>query len=120
MKSTLSLAICLMVAILSASPLTAGDKKKKAKAVEHYDTVIASVAADAITIDENKIPKSFKITQFTEVTLRGQRATVADLKPGMLVSVTMGSDRAIASRIAAGDPPVHIDRPKPKVGKMMK
>ncbi len=119
MKAILPWAICLVLAILLANPAFAGGKKK-AKALEHHDTVIASVAADSITIDQDKVPKSFKPTQFTEVTLRGQRATVADLKPGMLVSVTLGADASTASRIAAGDPPVHNDRPKPKVRKLMR
>jgi len=120
MKSSFGFSVCVAAAILSASPLLAGEKKKKSKAIEHHDTVIASVAADSVTVDADKVSKSYKITPFTEVTLRGQKATVADLKPGMAVSVTMGADPAIASRIAAGDPPIHIDRPKPKVGRMMK
>lgn len=119
MKAVLPSIVGLALTLLSASPASAGGKKK-AKPIEHHDTTITSVSADSIAIDEDKVPRSFKITQFTEVTLRGQKAAVADLKPGMMVSVTLGADPAVASRIAAGDPPVHNDRPKPKVGKMMK
>ena len=79
--------------------------------MEHHDTVITSVSADSISITEDKEAKTFKISQFTEVTVRGQKATLADLKPGMAVSVTIGSDPTTAGRIAAGDAPVHKDAP---------
>ncbi len=117
MKAILPWAVCLLLALLPANPAFAGRRKK---AVEHHDTVIANVAPDSITIDQDKVPKSFKLTPFTEVTLRGQKASLADLKPGMLVSVTLGTDPTTASRIAAGDPPVHNERPKPKVRKLMR
>jgi hypothetical protein len=100
-------AICLMVLLLPAITSFAAGKKSKAKAVEYHDTVIASVAPDSITITQDQQSKSYKISQFTEITFRGQKAALADLKPGMTVSVTQGMDPLTASRIAAGDPPVH-------------
>lgn len=105
-----------ILAMMFVSTVVAGGKKK-AKVPEHHDTVIEKVTADSITIDQEKVTKSFKITQFTEVTLRGRKAVVTDLQPGMRVSVTMGGDASVASRITAGDPPVHIDRPKSKTGR---
>ncbi len=118
MKPLILGAVCALCALTTGSTALAGGKK--AKPIEHHDTVITSVAADSITIDADKVTKSFKITQFTEVTLRGQKAALTDLQPGMMVSVTMGADPTTASRIAAGDAPVHNDRPKPKIGKLMK
>ena len=56
--------------------------------------------------------KTFAITQFTEITVKGQRAKVTDLQPGMSVSVTLGTDPSKLSRISAGDPP-----PQPLVPK---
>ena len=41
------------------------------------------------------------ITQFTEITVNGRKATAAELKPGMTVNVTLGTDPSKASRINA-------------------
>jgi hypothetical protein len=109
MKSTRLWAICLMVLLLSATSSFARGKAKKPKPIEFHDTVIESVAADSITIAQDKKSKVYKLNQFTEVTFRGQKATLADLKPGMAVSVTQGMDPLMAARIAANDPPVHND-----------
>ncbi len=95
----------VVVALSLATPVFAGGTKKKAP--EYHDTVIASVTGSTLVITEDKATKTFPITQFTEITVKGQRATLADLKPGMTVSVTLGTDGKSASRIAAGDPPVH-------------
>ncbi len=108
--------IVVLLALSVIAPAFAGGKKKGS---EYHDTVIASVAGNALTITEDKATKTFPTTQFTEITVKGQRATLADLKPGMAVSVTLGTDGVSASRIAAGDPPVHYqdDRKPVKVPK---
>ena len=41
------------------------------------------------------------ITQFTEINVNGRKATAAELKPGMTVNVSLGTDSAKASRINA-------------------
>ncbi|MGZ5024283.1 MAG: hypothetical protein ACXWBS_05405 [Chthoniobacterales bacterium] len=110
MKESFMRLFVLVVAIALATPGFAAGKKKKEP--EYHDTVIASVSANSIVITEDKATKTFPITQFTEITLKGQRATLADLKPGMAVSVTIGTDGVSASRISAGDPPVHFAAPK--------
>jgi len=51
-----------------------------------------------ITVSDDKVTRTFVITQFTEINVNGQRATVADLRPGMVVNVTMDTDPARASR----------------------
>jgi hypothetical protein len=116
MKRLLLLVGCVTVALLPATPLFAKGKAK-ATPIVHYDTVITKASADSISINENAVPKTFKITQNTEVTVRGTKATVADLKPGMTVSITVGMDPATAARIAAGDAPVHNDPPGAGKGK---
>lgn len=93
------------LALALITPGFAAERKKKAP--EYHDTVIASVAANAVTITEDKTTKTFPINQFTEITLKGQKATIADLQPGMAVSVTLGTDGVTASRVAASDPPAH-------------
>ena len=93
-------ALCALVSLSSALA-----KEKKPKEVQHHATTISSVSPTSITIAEDKAMKTFAITQFTEVTLKGQRAKVTDLQPGMAVSVTLGTDATKVSRIAAGDPP---------------
>ncbi len=97
--------VAVTLALVMTAPAFAAEKKKKAP--EYHDTVIASVAANSITITEDKTTRTFPISQFTEITLKGQRATLAALQPGMAVSVTLGTDGVTASRIAASDPPVH-------------
>lgn len=63
---------------------------------------IVNVGPTSITISEQSGAKTYTITQFTEVNVNGQRATPADLKPGMTVSVTL-SDPSRVSRINASD-----------------
>ncbi len=101
-KFTLQLcALPALCVLLTAAPALA----KKPKEPDHLPTVISSVSADSITIREDKVMKTFAITQFTEITVKGQRAKLADLQPGMSVSITLGTDATKASRISAGDPP---------------
>ncbi|HEY0369021.1 MAG TPA: hypothetical protein VGC85_05450 [Chthoniobacterales bacterium] len=99
-----SLVLLVAVAPLSARPRAT--RSKPGKTQESHTTVITSVTPTALTIQEDQVTKSFMITPFTEVNVNGQRATVADLKPGMSVSVTLGSDASKLSRIAAGPAPV--------------
>ncbi len=84
--------------------------KKDPPKAEH--TTITSISADSITISEGGKAKTFTITKDTEIDLKGQKAKVEDLKAGMRVSVSMGSDPTIASRINASDPP----KEDPKAG----
>jgi len=68
----------------------------------HAADRLASIdlAAKLITVDTSAGLKSYRIKDFTEVTINGQRSTAEQLKPGMKVAVTI-SDLQTASRIAA-------------------
>ena len=106
MKQTLFVAVFLFLLALVVTPAFAGSKKKKASPTPKYQTpVISSVIGNTVTVTENKTTRAFIVTQFTEITVNGQRATIADLKPGMTVNVTIGTDPSHASRISANGVP---------------
>ncbi len=104
-KFLLPLSFAFVFCALISEPALAGRKKKEV-ATPIRATVIASVSPDSITITENNVNKTFAITQFTEITLKGQRAKLTDLQPGMAVSVGLSTDPSKLSRINAGDAPV--------------
>lgn len=87
-------------ATLTLSPAFSASKRKS-EAPLIQGSVIASATAISITITEGKTAKTLIITQFTEITVNGIRATAAELKPGMNVSVTLGTDPTRAGRINA-------------------
>jgi hypothetical protein len=59
------------------------------------------VTGSSITVAEANATKTLTITQFTEIVVNGQKASVGDLKAGMKVSITLGTDPTRASRINA-------------------
>ena len=79
----------------------------------HPETVISAVNASSITVAVQVVrdadgevlkktsSKILLVTPFTEISVNGQRATVAQLRPGMKVSVTMSTDPTKAARIIA-------------------
>ncbi len=91
-----------------------GKKKGKGggKPEEVHHTVIASVDLDSITVKEDKTTKDYKVTKDTIIELRGQKASLFDLKEGMRVSITIGFDPTTLDRIIANDAP-----PKAAAGK---
>jgi len=95
-----SFLLIVLLGSLALSPAL-GASKKKPEAPLIQGPVIASVTATSITISEGKTAKTLIITQFTEITVNGIRATAAELKPGMNVSVTLGTDPTKAGRINA-------------------
>lgn len=92
--------VAVLLAMLTISPAYAASKKKDPPPLIKTPT-IASVTATSVTVTEGKITKTLAITQFTEITVNGQKATAAELKPGMTVSITLGTDPSKASRINA-------------------
>jgi hypothetical protein len=114
MDRALFIAISVLLITLATSPAFAGSKKKKTPAARYQAPVIASVTGNTITVSEEKTARTFIIAQFTEINVNGQRAAVADLKPGMTVSVTIGVDPTRASRINATGVPVGGGQKKKK------
>ena len=84
-----------------------GKKKGKGgdKPAEVHHTVIASVDLESITVKEDKTTKDYKVTKDTIIELRGQKASLFDLKEGMRVSITIGFDPTTLDRIIANDAP---------------
>jgi len=105
MNRALFIVISVLLVAL-ATPAFAGSKKKKATPAQYHAPVISNVTGNTITVSEEKTTRTFIITQFTEINVNGQRGAVADLKPGMTVSVTIGVDPTRASRIVATGAPV--------------
>jgi hypothetical protein len=106
MKNIQFVVVSVFLVFIVAGPAFGGGKKKKAPATEYHQPVISSVKGNAITVSDAKTTRAFTITQFTEINVNGQRANVADLKPGMTVNVTISLDPSHASRINAADAPL--------------
>src|SRR3954465_10200763 len=99
MKNSRFFFVTMVCALLTVTPAFAASKKKATPAPIQIPT-ITSVTATSVTVTDAKSSKTLGINQFTEITVNGQKATVAELKPGMAVSVTL-SDPTKASRINA-------------------
>ena len=93
-------ALAFTGAAIAGGKSSGGFKSIKSTPPPVHETKIASLTATSITINEDKTPRTFTISQFTEVTVNGQRATLADLKPGMNVSITLKDPTSLA-RITA-------------------
>jgi hypothetical protein len=52
-------------------------------------------------LTEGKVTRAITFAHTTEVNVNGQKATAAELKPGMTVKITLISDPSTASRIDA-------------------
>ena len=100
MNKSRFLILFLLLGLLTTGPAFGASKKKEAPPLIKAPT-ISAVTATSITVTEEKVTKTLIINQFTEITVNGQRATIADLKPGMTVSITLGTDPTKASRINA-------------------
>lgn len=115
MDRALFIVISVLLVALATPPAFAGSKKKKATPGAQYQApVISSVTGNTITVSEEKTTRTFIITQFTEINVNGQRGAVADLKPGMTASVTIGVDPTRASRVVATGAPVGGGQKKKK------
>ena len=104
-----------VLTMLALPVLHAGASSRKSAATPtptHQVTVISAVTGNSVTIELqtvadkggkvlDKTSRTYRVTNFTEITVNGQRATLADLKPKMKVSVTIGTDPAQAARIVA-------------------
>lgn len=99
-KSVVILPFVILLGLLVAGPAFGASKKKTEPPVVKAPTIV-SVTATSITVTEAKATKTLTINQFTEIMVNGQKATAADLKPGMIVNVTLATDPTKAGRIVA-------------------
>jgi hypothetical protein len=100
MKNRLLVVVWILLAAIAIAPAFGKGSKKKAVQAPQQP-VISTVSGNAITVTQQKTARTFVVTQFTEITVNGQRAAIADLKPGMTVNVTIGVDPSQAARINA-------------------
>ena len=74
-------------------------------------TAIASVDPTGMTITtESKntsstATKTYRISPRVKITVNGQPGTIADLKPGLQISVGAGMDAGVAEELSARTPP---------------
>jgi hypothetical protein len=101
MKHHRTVVFALLFGMLLSNAAFAGGKKKPSPPPQIQTPTIASVTPNSITVMEGKMAKTLLITQFTEINVNGQKATAADLKPGMTVSVAVSTDATKAARINA-------------------
>jgi len=106
MKKRLFVVVSVLLALTVIGPASGkGRKKRPTPAPVYHTPVISSVSGNAITVSDEKTTRTFTVTQFTEINVNGQRATIGDLKPGMTANVTMATDPSRASRINAEGAP---------------
>jgi len=113
MRTRLLFVVWILVAAIASAPAFGKGRKKKTTPVPAYHAPsISSVTGNAVTVSDQNTSRTLTITQFTEITVNGQRASIADLKPGMTVSVTLGMDPSRAARINATSAPAGENRKK--------
>jgi hypothetical protein len=114
MKNKVSIVVSALLAALMVSPAIGGGRKKKAASPKpkYQPPEITNVMPNAVTVTDQNGTRTFIVTQFTEINVNGQRATLADLKPGMTATVTIGTDPTHASRIKAEGVPADGSRKK--------
>jgi hypothetical protein len=101
MRNRLLVVWILLAAIAIAPAFGKGRKHKPTPVPAYHQPAISSVTGNAITVSDKNTTRTLTMTQFTEITVNGQRASIADLKPGMTVSITLGTDPSRAARINA-------------------
>jgi protein-disulfide isomerase len=93
--------VIIAFGILFSNSAIAGSKKKTTPPAVVQPPTITAVTANSVTIKEEKATKTLTVDQFTEINVNGRKATAAELKPGMIVNVTLGTDPTKASRVNA-------------------
>ncbi len=103
----LGLAVLLLVFTTSDIAFAKGSGgKKAASSPAPHHTTIAMINANSITVKEPTGTRTLTITQFTQITFKGQLARFdALVEPGMRVAIGAGTDPTVAERIDADDPP---------------
>lgn len=60
-------------------------------------------ASGLVTIDQRGALKSFRAKQFTEITVNGAKATIQQLRPGMMLNVVLSDGQTLAKITARGN-----------------
>lgn len=103
-------AILLFSSFVGLTNADAAGRRSAAKKPEApAKIVIINIAPNAITYSDGNFTKNVAVTQFTEITLDGRRATIGELKERMPVEVGL-RDATTASRISATS---QIQEPEP-------
>ncbi|MEP6699547.1 MAG: hypothetical protein ABJB09_07445 [Verrucomicrobiota bacterium] len=100
-KLFVALSLTLLALSFILPDMALAKSKKKSAPTPPPQSTIAAVSPTSITITEGTLSKTYSITPFTEIVVRGQRATVAELQPGMVASVAASTSPNQASRINA-------------------
>ena len=98
-SSLLRFLLCALLICTVAASGFARTTKKSTPAPAHEPT-ITNVSGNTITVTDDKSARAINVSPLTEVIVNGQKGTVADLKPGMTVALTLSSPTQ-ASRIVA-------------------
>jgi hypothetical protein len=101
MKHSRLVIVFVFLGMLLSHDVLGGSKKKPTGPPTMQAPTIAAVTPDSITVKEAQATKTLGITQFTEINVNGRKASAAELKPGMTVNVTLGTDPSKVSRINA-------------------
>ena len=91
----------VLLGMLLSQEALAGSKKKPTPPPTVQAPTITVVTPGSVTVKDAQGTRTLAITQFTEINVNGRKATAAELKPGMTVNVTLGTDPSKASRINA-------------------
>jgi hypothetical protein len=100
MTSLLRLVLCALLACSVVSSSFARTRSTAKATPASHEPRISAVSGNTITVTDDKSAKTITVSPLTEITLNGQKATFADLKPGMVVSLTLTGPTQ-ASKIAA-------------------
>ena len=95
---------CALIQILALDTTLGAGRKRKAPPPEQRAPVISNVTANSVTVTTQTQTRTFIVTPFTEISVNGQKGTIADLKSGMKADVTIGIDPTRAGRIVASGP----------------
>ena len=72
--------------------------------IQSVDTTTKTIVVGHVNSMDTST-QTYRITQFTEIEVGGDKKAITDLQAGMKVSVTPGTDAGIADRIVAGPAP---------------
>ncbi len=108
--STTLLTVCWVVVMFAtASEIYAAPKPKVPPKMVYIEVVSVDSTAMSITVQpKNSMSteaKTYKVTPATTVKVNGKPATLADLKPDMMVHFTLAADGVTATELSGSPAP---------------